>query len=107
MQSRVCLGQKNNGIEFISSFDLTLLRRVNKGENGQLDLLLQNLAGATIAHLTSWENGTKEEGIIQLLCSDMEQNAMDEITINGLIALSEENRRKRSWVSLGRDRERL
>ena len=85
-----------NGIEFMSSSDLALLRWTNTGEMGQQDLLLQNSAGATIAHLTSWERGTKEKGTIQLLRGDMEQNVMEEIAISGLLALSEENRKKGS-----------
>ena len=95
----VCSGgstsdRTTNGIEFMSSSsDLTLLRWINTGENGQLDLLLQNLAGATIAHLTSWERGTKEEGTIQLLRGGLEQTAMEEIAISGLLALSQENRK--------------
>ena len=91
-----------NGIEFMSSSDLALLRWTNTGENGQQDLLLQNTSGATIAYLTSRERGSKEEGIIQLLRGGMEQNAMEEIAISGLLALSEENRKKRSQ---GLDRE--
>lgn len=92
-----------NDIEFISSSDSELLRWVNEGENGQLDLLLRDSAGATIAHLTSWEKGTKEGGIIQLLRGGMEQNAIEEIAISGLIALSEENRKKRSQGVVGRE----
>ena len=92
-----------NDIEFISSSDSALLRWVNGGENGQLDLLLRDWAGATIAHLTSWEKGAEEGGTIQLLRGGMEQNAMEEIAISGLIALSEANRKKRSQGVVSRE----
>lgn len=88
----------SHGFDFMSS-GVGLLRWANEGETGQSDLLLRTVAGTKVARLSSWEKGTKEEGIIRLLCGAIEQPLMEEIAISGLLVLSEEKQRGRNKVA--------